>query len=383
MTQAQSKQSGKTTTPLKISGEKKSVPASSSSGGWQAEMAQAVRSVEELAKILGIEPIPHSWDVTGRAGLRQKEAPANGQEFPLLVPRPFVAKMKTGDPHDPLLLQILPDAAELLDGRGGTRSSGGFVSQTDPLQEADASRQKHDDIIQKYFGRSLWLLSSSCPVHCRYCFRRHQPVGPRGDRNWRERVRRFVVWAKGQPELAEVIWSGGDPLLYPDGHLEYAAAALESVEHLRILRIHSRMPVVLPQRIDQRFLDWVSASRLNVVMVLHLNHCNEICGDLANACAELAAVGVKMYGQSVLLKGINDQPRQLASLFTRQWKIGIQPYYLHLLDPVAGAGHFDIPQWRAQQIYGELAAQLPGYMLPRLVRETVGRPAKTQILPSF
>ena len=330
---------------------------------WQAELAGSIRNAQELRQALSL-PATAVADTGGKT---------LAAEFPLRVPQAYVRRMQPGDSKDPLLLQILPQARE---------SDEHPATLTDPLRER--RYQPLPGIVHKYSGRALWMLSGACPVHCRYCFRRHLPYsemvsGVQG-------AEAVFGWLAQQPQISELILSGGDPLSLPDRVLAALAARLKDLAGLRTLRLHTRFPVVLPARVDNDLLAWMGdwrASGKELVVMLHLNHVREIDDEVVAAAQKLAAVGARLYAQSVLLAGINDEADSLQALFDGLWSAGVQPYYLNLLDPVRGAMHFDVPQWRAQQIYGELSARMAGYRLPKLVRETPGMPAKSLIPPTF
>ena len=326
--------------------------------GWQAEMASSITSPEELINELGLDPglIPGSRRAAST--------------FRLRVPRSFVARMRPGDATDPLLRQVLPLAAELDDVPG-------YVS--DPVGERSAVRAP--GLLQKYRGRALLLTTSVCAVHCRYCFRREFPYSEQSDEPAR--------WATALAEierdtsLVEIILSGGDPLSLSNRRLLVLTEALQRIEHVRRLRVHTRQPIVLPSRVDQGLIDWLHGINRPIVIVLHANHPNEIDAEVRAACASLRNGGATLFNQTVLMHGINDDASVLADLSRRLFDAGVLPYYLHALDPVRGAGHFAVPDDRARQIAGELSALLPGYLVPRLVREVCGAPAKVTLPAVF
>lgn len=330
------------------------IPASGSAWQvprWQKELADAVRDPIELLRLLDLpttntDPLE---DVT--AGFRMR------------VPRPFIARMRRGDPDDPLLRQVLPAAAE-------RESVPGW--SVDPLAEhADTGP---DGVLQKYAGRALVITTGACAVHCRYCFRRHFPYrearAPADE--WRGVIERFAA----DPSLHEAILSGGDPLSLSDERLSVLVSGLDGVTSLETLRVHTRQPVVLPSRVDDQLLAWVRATRLRVVFVIHANHAAEVDDDVAAAMGLLRAAGVTLLNQSVLLAGVNDDAPTLAQLSRRLFEVGVLPYYLHAADAVDGTAHFAVPDHRAVTIHKSLQGQLPGYLVPRLVREIPGRPNK-------
>lgn len=320
---------------------------------WQTLLARSVTRPETLLQRLGLDP-----------GLYAEGAHTGHAAFPVRVPEPWLARIRHGDPDDPLLRQVLPLADE-----GEPRS--GFIS--DPLQENEATAAP--GLIRKYRSRALLMVTGQCAINCRYCFRRHFPYE---DHRLTPAQRLAVIRTLTEsPEINEVILSGGDPLAVNDRLLAQWSSALSSVPSLTRLRIHSRLPVVIPQRVDQSLLDWIERTRLDVVMVVHINHPAEIDDDVCHAMARLRAAGVTLLNQSVILSGVNDHPDTLQNLSEALFTAGILPYYLHAFDPVAGAHHFDVSDDRAREMVRELQARLPGYLVPRLVREVPDRPGKT------
>ncbi|HVY82532.1 MAG TPA: EF-P beta-lysylation protein EpmB [Steroidobacteraceae bacterium] len=325
---------------------------------WQHDMADAITSAEALVAALGLDP-----------ALIEPARAAAGT-FRLRVPRGYVARMRRGDPHDPLLRQVLPVAQEL-------DSAPGYSA--DPLGERAALRAP--GLLQKYRGRALLITTSACAVHCRYCFRREFPYAEQtGDG---PRFSEAVAEIARDPSIEEVLLSGGDPLSLSDARLTALTDALGRIPHLRRLRVHTRQPIVLPSRVDAGLIAWLQGIRLPKVFVLHANHPNEIDADVREACARLRSAGVTLFNQTVLLGGVNDDPAVLAELSRTLFEAGVLPYYLHVLDHVSGAAHFALPDERAQEIAGALAATLPGYLVPRLVREVEGAPAKLTLPPRF
>lgn len=319
---------------------------------WQEQLADLCTDPLELLALLQLDA----------ADLDLSEAALRG--FPLRVPRPYLARMRTGDPRDPLLLQVLPQAAELLETAGYSR---------DPLGEAAANQCS--GLLHKYAGRALLITTQSCAIHCRYCFRRHFPYEDNrpGRAQWQQALRYLAE----DPGITEVILSGGDPLACSNSYLQWLVAELAAIPHLRRIRLHSRLPIMLPDRIDAPLLDLLEASGRQLVMVLHANHANEFDAAVDAACARMRKAGIQLLNQSVLLKGINDEADTLVSLSERLFAAGVLPYYLHMLDRVQGAAHFDVPDARALALVQELQARLPGYLVPRLVREESGQPGKT------
>jgi EF-P beta-lysylation protein EpmB len=329
-----------------------------SRASWQQDMAAALTSPEELLKTLGLDPVLAS------------EARAAAAAFPFRVPLSYVSRMRRGDPDDPLLRQVLPLGAEL-------HEQSGFVA--DPLGEREALRAP--GLLHKYHGRALLITTSACAVHCRYCFRREFPYeDQRGDAGrWQEALAAIAADAS----IEEVLLSGGDPLSLSDNRLDSLTTALASIPHIRRLRVHTRQPIVLPSRVDAGLLAWIERLPWPVVFVLHSNHANEIDADVRDACSRLRALGVTLLNQSVLLRGVNDDSATLAALSRAVFDAGVLPYYLHLLDRVRGTAHFEVDETRAQFLVGELASTLPGYLVPRLVREIAGAPSKVMVAPSF
>ena len=317
--------------------------------GWQHELADAVRDRRELTRLL---------ELPGDSG--GEPAPAG---FPLLVPRAFVARMRKGDPRDPLLLQVLPVADE-------RREAAGFTA--DPLAEQAALAAP--GLVKKYAGRALVLATGACAVNCRYCFRREFPYGESGAT--RAGVEAAVAAIAADESIHEAILSGGDPLLLDDDRLARLVESLEAIPHVRRLRIHSRLPIVLPSRVTDRLAAILAGTRLATVVVVHANHPAEIDGSVAEAAARLAEARAILLNQSVLLAGVNDSVAVLAALSERLVEIGVIPYYLHLLDRVRGTAHFEVPEAEARRLHRELSGMLSGYAVPRLVREVPGEPAK-------
>lgn len=323
---------------------------------WQQEQAAGYRNPTELLAALNLTDAP-SLDLA--AGALQRE-------FPLRVPHSFVRRMRKSDPNDPLLRQVLPLAAE-------EHSVLGYSA--DPVGEAAA--QNAPGLLQKYHGRALLIATGACAIHCRYCFRREFPYAAQTDR--------FGRWQSALAALAtdttieELILSGGDPLTLSDRRLTELTDRLRGIAHLRRLRIHTRQPIVLPARIDRSFTRWLSSLPWPVALVVHCNHPAEIDAEVVGALRELRAAGATLLNQSVLLAGVNDDAQVLATLSQQLFAASVLPYYLHLLDPVNGAAHFDVPEDRARALLAELARRLPGYLVPRLVREIPGQPAKTVV----
>jgi EF-P beta-lysylation protein EpmB len=321
---------------------------------WQRELQRAVTRLPDLAEMLEL-PLA-ALPVSLRAHA----------DFPLRVPRGYVQRMRKGDPGDPLLRQVLPDRAEDL-------SVAGFGA--DPV--GDSAAEVVPGLLHKYAGRVLLVTTGACAIHCRYCFRRHFPYASSNPAagQWQ----RAVDYIRGNAGIGEVILSGGDPLSLSDERLAALVQSIEAIAHVRRLRIHTRMPIVLPERIDANLLAWLNTTHLKIVVVVHANHANEIDDSVRAAIADLRAASATVLNQSVLLNGVNDNAKALAELSEALFDAGVLPYYLHMLDRVAGAAHFEVAELRALAILQELRAQLPGYLLPRLVRESAGQAFKQPV----
>ena len=316
-------------------------------GEWQGELQRAVADVDALLAL---------------AGVARRQVDAWVSDFPLRVPRPYVARIRQGDANDPLLRQVLPTRRELsmVPGYG-----------TDPLNEAAAAVAP--GLLQKYAGRALVIATGACAVHCRYCFRRHFPYA-----DHRQDAAFGALDAIARDTgIREVILSGGDPLLLADGHLARWLDRLRGIPHVARLRIHTRLPVVVPQRATAALIEALAEARQQVVVVLHVNHPNELDADVQRAANLLRRF--TLLNQSVLLRGVNDSADVLIDLSERLFECGVLPYYLHLPDAVAGTAHFDVDEQRAGAILRAAAAQLPGYLVPKLVREKPAAAAKELI----
>lgn len=321
---------------------------------WQKALANSIKSPEELFNRLGLDAmeIPASLSAC--------------KDFPLRVPKAFVDKMIKGDWQDPLLLQILPRGQEL-------DHQVGFSH--DPLNEANSNPMP--GIIHKYKGRVLLIISNGCAVNCRYCFRRHFPYNDNNPS--RDEWQQTLDYIRSDSSIREVIFSGGDPLAASDTMLAERVNNIAKIEHVETLRVHSRMPLVIPQRITPECLNWLTGTRLKTVMVIHCNHPNEIDDVTGEALQNLSRHGVTMLNQAVLLKGINDNAETLAQLSHKLFQYGVLPYYLHLLDKVQGAAHFQVSEQRGQQLFDNLLSELPGYLVPKLVQEIPGAPSKMPV----
>ncbi len=321
---------------------------------WQSQFADAIRDVDELWRVLSLP----------MAALPAARAAA--ASFRLLVPRGFAARMRPGDLNDPLLRQVVPLGDELREFPGYT---------ADPLAESNCAPQP--GLLHKYQGRALLVTTGACAVHCRYCFRRHYPYEelPRGKRWWGP----AIDYLTSHPDVSEILLSGGDPLTLPDSQLSDLAKYLTAIPHLRRLRLHTRLPIVLPARVTDSLIEWFTSGRLTPVMVLHVNHPHELSPEVIAACLKLRQAGVTLLSQAVLLAGVNDDVDVQVALSEALFSAGIIPYYLHQLDRVQGAGHFQVSDQRAIEMLQSMAARLPGYLTPRLVREMPNAPGKTPI----
>jgi EF-P beta-lysylation protein EpmB len=319
--------------------------------GWQQAWRASVRDPRELLRLVGLEAEAAAVPDAALAA------------FALRVPRGFVARMRPGDPHDPLLRQVLPLADEL-------RTVPGFGLDA----VGDAAAKMARGVIHKYDGRALLVATGSCAINCRYCFRRHFPYADEtaAAGGWAEAVAAIAA----DPGITEVILSGGDPLSLATRKLADLTDLLRDIPHVRRLRIHSRLPVVLPERVDDELLAWLRALPWPVAVVVHANHANEFDATVDAAMAALRAAGASLLNQAVLLAGVNDSVEALADLCERGFDAGVLPYYLHQLDRVAGTAHFEVDDARARALHASLVARLPGYLVPRLVREVAGDASK-------
>ncbi|MGL6162695.1 EF-P beta-lysylation protein EpmB [Microbulbifer sp.] len=321
---------------------------------WQEEMADLVTDPRELIELLQLD------------SQQLPAALAAAEEFSLRVPRPFLKRVRPGDPRDPLLLQVLPGAPEL-------QPSPGFSA--DPLDEAAANPVP--GVVHKYRGRLLLIAAGQCAVNCRYCFRRQFPYGD--NHLNRSQWQRALDYIRAQAGLREVILSGGDPLVLGDRQLAWLVSELAAMPQLDKLRLHSRLPIVVPARITDELIDWFTGSRLVPVLVVHCNHANEIDGEVRVALQKLRDAGVSLLNQAVLLRGVNDSAEALEDLSEALFAAGVLPYYLHQLDRVQGAAHFEVSDARARGLVEQLRRRLPGYLVPRLVREVPGEASKTPL----
>ncbi|MES1946364.1 hypothetical protein C84B14_03421 [Salinisphaera sp. C84B14] len=319
--------------------------------GWQQAMRESVTDIHTLLDLLALDDTARAAFAHVRTG------------FPLRVPRSYIARMRRGDINDPLLRQVLPVEAENADVAGFSMDAVG-----------DHASALGDGVLHKYHGRALLVTTGACAVHCRYCFRRHfdyanQHAGARqGDA--------ALAHVAADPSINEVILSGGDPLSLSNARLEALGESLDAIEHVSRIRIHTRTAVVLPERIDAGLIDWVARRRQQCVIVIHANHAQELDDDVAARLAALREAGATLLNQAVLLKNVNDDVDTLIELSERLFALGVMPYYLHMLDRVAGSAHFEVADAQARALINRVAARLPGYLVPRLARESAGDAAK-------
>ncbi len=325
-----------------------------SSPDWRHAWRDAIRDPRELLEMLELPQLAATLSDRAQA------------QFPLRVPRGFAMRMRRGDPADPLLRQVLPLDDE-------DRLVPGF--NLDAV--GDTAANAGTGILHKYQGRALLVATGSCAVHCRYCFRRHFPYAEQtaATNHWQA----AIDFLRADPSISELLLSGGDPLSLATRKLAELTDALHDIPTLRRLRLHTRLPVVLPERIDSTLLDWLRSLPWPVSIVIHANHANEIDAGVVLALRQLRETGAVLLNQSVLLRGVNDDAPALAELSERLYDAGVLPYYLHQLDRVSGVAHFEVDDERARALVSELQSMLPGYLVPRLVREVAGAAGKTPL----
>ncbi|QHM72597.1 EF-P beta-lysylation protein EpmB [Mixta intestinalis] len=321
---------------------------------WLQQLADVITEPHELLHFLTLDQHPELVEGSGARKL-----------FALRVPRAFAQRMRKGDPYDPLLRQVITDRQEFIDAPGYS---------TDPLDEQSSVVP---GLLHKYKNRALLLVKGGCAVNCRYCFRRHFPYQDNqgNKRNWQ----RALDYIRDHDELDEIIFSGGDPLMAKDHELDWLIGELETIPHLKRLRIHSRLPVVIPARITEELCQRLAHSRLQVLLVTHINHAQEIDDALRHGIAMLKRAGVTLLNQSVLLRDVNNDAPTLAALSNALFDAGILPYYLHVLDKVQGAAHFYVSDDEARAIMRQLLTLVSGYLVPKLAREIGGEPSKTPL----
>lgn len=334
------------------------IPTLGQTSHWQKSLAEAFTRLADLLHFLH---------------LRADEVHASedaAQQFKCLVPLGFAQRMKPGDPNDPLLLQVLPTYFEL-------DKVQGYVA--DPV--GDLKANPVPGLLHKYHGRVLLITNGGCAGNCRYCFRRHFPY--QDNALSASQLEHALTYIRADNSINEVILSGGDPLLNPDQRLAEWLAQLADIPHLTRLRIHSRLPIFLPERINDSLIQALTGTRLKVVMVVHSNHPNEIDHSVSAALVRMHKAGISMLNQSVLLRHINDNVVTLAKLSESLFSANTLPYYLHMLDPVSGAAHFDISTSEASALHTDLCNQLPGFLVPKLVKEIIGAKAKSGLNLNF
>jgi EF-P beta-lysylation protein EpmB len=321
---------------------------------WQQAVRHAIRDPAELCRLL---------DLPAQTALAARSA---SDSFPLFVPRAFAAKIEPGNPRDPLLLQVLPHPDELA-------TPDGYVA--DPV--GDEAAQVVSGLLHKYTGRALLVTTGACAVHCRYCFRRHYPYDelPHATHQWENALTVLAA----DDSIHEVILSGGDPLMLVDHRLAWLANRLAGIRHIQRLRLHTRLPIMIPERVNASLLDWLTSTRLAPWVVVHANHPRELDRAVLAALSRLIDAGIPVMNQAVLLQGVNDDLDTLCQLCERLIDHRVLPYYLHQLDPVRGAAHFAVPESRGIELIAELAKRLPGYAVPRYVREQSGAPHKLSV----
>ncbi|MDW6002715.1 EF-P beta-lysylation protein EpmB [Vibrio mangrovi] len=320
---------------------------------WLKQLANAISDPEQLLRYLEIDPTPWQQGFKARKLFAQR------------VPLSFVSRMEKGNPFDPLLRQVLPLSQEF-------EAYPGF--STDPLEEQN---NPHPGLLHKYQNRVLLILKGSCAINCRYCFRRHFPYQEnKGSKSVWEDSLNYIAQ---HTELNEVILSGGDPLMAKDHELIWLIDRIALIPHIRTLRIHSRLPVVIPERITDQLISSFARTRLNVVLVSHINHANEIDDVLSHSFSSLRQAGVTLLNQAVLLKGVNDSVETQVRLSEALFQAGVLPYYLHVLDKVQGAAHFFVSDEEARAIMAGVIERVSGYLVPRLTREVAGRSSKTPL----
>ncbi len=329
-------------------------PGGESSGTeWQRCVQGAVRCPAELLRRVGLPDL--ATEIAAGAEAHR--------QFSTFAPEPWIARIRPGDAADPLLRQVLPEAAETIEVHGFHR---------DAVGDHDAARGP--GLIHKYQGRALLVTSGLCAIHCRYCFRRHFPylTTPPSLARFDE----VLQTVRADPSIGELILSGGDPLMMSDGRLQQLVERIAAIPHVRRLRIHTRLPVVIPPRVTEGLVQVLRETRLAPWMVVHCNHPQEIDDQVANALSQLVAGGIPLLNQTVLLRGVNDAADVLVELSERLIDLRCMPYYLHQLDRVQGAAHFEVPVQQGRNLVREMRNRLPGYAVPRFVCEKSGEPAK-------
>ena len=318
---------------------------------WQYELANSFKKPIELLNYLEIDPKGYDFSAT--------------RLFPMLIPQHFVSLMKKRDPFDPLLLQVLPLEKEFYNS---------VEYSEDPLQEQQGAIP---GLLHKYKSRILLILKTGCAVNCRYCFRRHFPY--KDNKISKKDFIYIIDYIMAHPEINEVILSGGDPLMATDDYLTQIFANLNTLTQIKRIRIHTRLPVVLPNRLSSSLIHLLQNNPKPIIIVFHINHPNELCTIFYNKIKQLQHSNITLLNQSVLLKDINDNIVVLSKLSEKLFNYHILPYYLHVLDKVKGATHFDIETDKIYQLQQQLLAELPGFLVPKIVKEEANQASKTPI----
>ena len=330
-------------------------PPTNLTENWQSQLTNLITSPEHLLDYLEI-------DSTLLAG-----AVAAHKKFPVRVPYAYANRIEKGNIYDPLLQQVLPLSGEL-------EAVEGYIG--DPLGEAKANPQR--GLIHKYHGRVLLITAPQCAINCRYCFRREFDY--QNNTSSRTQWEQALTYIERDNTIDEVILSGGDPLVMPDNQLDWLITKISSVAHVSRIRIHSRLPIVLPARITSKLLETFTKHRLKPIFVVHCNHPNELDRDVGESLLKIRAANVTVLNQTVLLKGINNNSDTLATLSKQLFNHGVMPYYLHLLDKVTGVAHFNVTETEAKQLFQHLLSTLPGYLVPKMVKEVAGQASKLPIV---
>ncbi len=320
---------------------------------WQKELAQCITDPAALLRFVGLDPARYVADCEARA------------LFPMRVPRPFAAQIEVGNPQDPLLRQVMPLQQEFIQVAGYSQ---------DPLLEQQPAGK---GLLHKYASRVLLIVRGGCAVNCRYCFRRHFPDQDNAVN--RQEMLDNLAYIAERPTINEVILSGGDPLMAKDEYLSWLVSKIAEIPHVTRLRVHTRLPIVLPQRVTSEMLDWLTHTKLRPIVVVHCNHARELSPAVKAALQQLRQAGVTVLNQAVLLAGVNDSADALVQLQEALFDAGTLPYYLHALDKVQGAAHFAVPAEQARTLMAEMIRRLPGFLVPKLVTEIGGQPSKTPI----
>lgn len=321
---------------------------------WQQQLAEAFNNLEDLCRYLDLSP--NELPISSAAA----------ENFPLRVPLSFAACIEKGNPHDPLLRQVLPVNEELIVYPGFSH---------DPV--GDLASVSQTGVLHKYQGRVLLINTGSCAINCRYCFRRNFPYGELQLSKQKEEA--AIQTLQNDTDISEVILSGGDPLLLSDSRLTRLIRQLDGIGHVRRIRIHTRLPIVLPARITDDLINTLKLSPKQLIVITHCNHANEINERVITACTLLKNSGITLFNQAVLLKGVNDNAKILTALSERLFDLGIIPYYLHLLDKATGTGHFEVSETEALALLRQLQTALPGYLVPKLVKEQAGAASKQAV----